>query len=110
MKQNKNRVGVVYSTNPNYTYETDEIIEPDTLPKPQQRLRVFKETAGRGGKVATVVKGFVGKETDLKEIGKKLKTKLGVGGSVKDGEVIIQGFYVEQVKQLLKAEGYTDTK
>ena len=92
MKKNdwKDRLNVVYSTNPNFTYETEECDEQETLPKNAQRLRVRIEKNHRGGKTVTIVSGFVGNEADIKELGKILKTKCGVGGSVKDGELLIQ--------------------
>ncbi len=112
MKNNdwKARLNVVYSTNPDYQYENEEIEEAETLPKNQQKLRVSMEKKGRGGKTVTLIKGFVGTESDLKELGKILKTKCGVGGSVKDEEIIIQGDFKQRIIELLKAEGYTQTK
>jgi len=112
MKKNdwKDRLNVVYSTNPDFTYETDETNEAETLPRQQQKLRVAMEKKGRGGKTVTLVRGFVGTEDDLKELGKLLKTRCGVGGSAKDGEIIIQGDFKQRIIELLKAEGYTQTK
>jgi translation initiation factor 1 len=112
MKKNdwKERLNVVYSTNPDFNYQTDEEPEADTLPRQQQRLRVSIEKKGRGGKTVTMVTGFVGSEDDLKELGRMLKSKCGVGGSAKDGEVLIQGECKQRVIDLLKAEGYTQTK
>ena len=112
MKNNdwKDRLNIVYSTNPNFGYETEEDIEEETLDKKQQKLRVFMEKKGRGGKTVTLIKGFVGTEDDLKDLGKLVKTKCGVGGSVKDGEIIVQGDFKQRVIDLLKAEGYTQTK
>ena len=111
MKNNdwKDRLGMVYSTNPDFNFEP-EVEEVDTLPKNQQKLRVNIEKNGRGGKTVTLVKGFVGQEDDLKSLGKLLKTKCGVGGSVKDREILIQGDFKEKLIVLLKAEGYTNTK
>jgi translation initiation factor 1 len=80
------------------------------LPRQQQRLRVAIEKKGRGGKTVTVVTGFEGTEDDLKELARVLKTKCGVGGAAKDGEVIVQGELKQRVIDLLKAEGYTQTK
>ena len=93
MKNNdwKDRLNVVYSTNPDFQYENIEEEEAETLPKNQQKLRVGMEKKGRGGKTVTLIKGFIGTEEDLKELGKMLKTKCGVGGSAKEGEIIIQG-------------------
>jgi translation initiation factor 1 len=84
--------------------------EAETLPKNQQKLRIFMEKKGRGGKTVTLIKGFIGTEEDLKGLGKLLKTKCGVGGSVKDNEIIIQGDFKQRITDLLKAEGYTQTK
>ena len=112
MKNNdwKDRLNVVYSTNPDFQYESNEEEEQETLPKNQQKLRVSMEKKGRGGKTVTLIRGFIGTEDDLKDLGKLLKTKCGVGGSVKDGEIIIQGDFKQRIIDLLKAEGYTQTK
>ena len=112
MKNNdwKDRLNVVYSTNPNFQYESNEEEEQETLPQNQQKLRVSMEKKGRGGKTVTLIRGFIGTEDDLKDLGKLLKTKCGVGGSVKDEEIIIQGDFKQRVIDLLKAEGYTQTK
>ena len=112
MKSNdwKERLNVVYSTNPDFNYETNEELEEETLPKDKQNLRVFIEKKNRGGKTATVGKGFTGSENDLKELAKMLKTRCGVGGNAKDGEIIIQGELKEKVIELLKKDGYTRTK
>ncbi len=112
MKNNdwKERLGMVYSTNPDFQYDTGEEDEPETLPKNQQRLRVRIEKNGRGGKTVTIVAGFVGSEADLKDLGKWLKGRLGVGGSTKDGEVLVQGDFRQRVIDLLKNDGYTQTK
>ena len=112
MKNNdwKDRLNVVYSTNPDFKYESIEEEEAETLPKNQQKLRIFMEKKGRGGKTVTLIKGVIGTEEDLKELGKLLKTKCGVGGSVKDNEIIIQGDFKQRITDLLKAEGYTQTK
>ena len=106
----KKRIGVVYSTNPDYEYSDDSQEEADTLPKNQQKLRLNIERAGRGCKTATLVKGFVGSEEDITALSKLLKQKCGVGGSVKDGEIIIQGDHRQRLVEILKKEGYTQTK
>ncbi len=103
-------MNVVYSTNPDYNYEMNEEEEQTTLPSAQQRLRVQLDRKNRGGKVVTLVTGFVGTDNDLKELGKLLKSKCGVGGSAKDGEIIVQGDFKQRVIELLKSEGYTQTK
>ena len=112
MKNNdwKDRLNVVYSTNPDFNYITDVEEEIETLDKSKQKLRVTIEKKGRGGKTVTVITGFVGNENDLKTLGKLLKTKCGVGGSTKDGEILIQGEFKQRIIELLKAEGYTQTK
>lgn len=112
MKSNdwKDRLNVVYSTNPDFNYECIEEEEAETLPKNQQKLRVGIEKKGRGGKTVTIIKGFIGSEEDLKDLSKWLKTKCGVGGSAKEGEIIIQGDFKQRIIELLKAEGYTQTK
>lgn len=105
----KERLNVVYSTNPDFTYEMDdEIVE--TLPRQQQKLRVQIEKKGRGGKTATVVTGFIGCDDDLNELARYLKTKCGVGGSAKEREIIIQGDLKQKVIDLLKAEGYSQAR
>lgn len=106
----KKRVGVVFSTNPDYEYSDDSQEETNTLPKNQQKLRLNMERAGRGGKTVTLVKGFVGPDEDITSLCKLLKQKCGVGGSVKDGEIIIQGDHRQRLVEILKKEGYTQTK
>ena len=112
MKNNdwKERLNVVYSTNPDFKYENTGEEEAETLDKKQQKLRVHIEKKGRGGKTVTLVSGFIGTENDLKELGKLLKSKCGVGGSVKEGEILIQGEFRQRIVELLKDEGYTQTK
>lgn len=102
----KSRLGMVYSTNPDYQFEEEESFEPETLPAKEQKLTVAIEKKGRGGKQVTVVDGFVGKSDDLEDLGKTLKTKCGVGGSVKDGQILIQGDQREKVTNILTALGY----
>jgi translation initiation factor 1 len=106
----KERLGVVYSTNPDFKYDNGEAEQVQTLPKQQQKLRVWRDTHGRAGKVATVVRGFVGSAADLEELSKTLKRKIGVGGAAKDGEIIIQGENRDRVLAILIAEGYSQAK
>lgn len=106
----KHRSGVVFSTNPDFDYESDEAEECTTLAAKQQRLRVSMERAGRGGKTVTLVRGFVGTAADLEALTRLLKQRQGVGGSTKDGEIIIQGDHRQRIVEILKAEGYTQTK
>lgn len=116
MRQNKknndwkDRLNVVYSTNPDFQYETEHEEETPALPPSRQRLRVQLDRRNRGGKTVTLVTGFVGTEDDLKTLGKFLKSKCGVGGTAKDGEIIIQGDFKQKVAELLLEAGYTQTK
>lgn len=102
----KNRVNIVYSTNPNFGYETEPEDSQDTLPISQQKLYVSIDKKSRAGKEVTLVEGFVGTDDDLKELGKLLKSKCGVGGTVKDGEILIQGNFRDKIMQILEKEGY----
>lgn len=106
----KSRLGMVYSTNPDFVFDDMETYEAETLPVSKQKLRVSIERKGRGGKTVTLVKGFIGKDDDLKALAKTLKTKCGVGGAVKDDEVVIQGDLRDKVISLLKTLGYLDVK
>ncbi|AXG71306.1 translation initiation factor Sui1 [Kordia sp. SMS9] len=96
--------GFVFSTNDDFELENDTVEE--TLSQKQQQLEAHFSNKGRGGKIVTVIKGFVGSEEDLKALGKLLKVKCGVGGSVKDGEIIIQGNFRDKIVQILEKEGY----
>lgn len=111
-KKNKSdKHGFVYSTDPNFKFEAEDSGAPAQTAAPaQQKLRVWLETKQRGGKPATVITGFSGLDADLEDLGKKLKTHCGTGGSVKDGEVIIQGDQRDKVLAWLLKQGYTGTK
>ncbi|MBQ9309728.1 MAG: translation initiation factor [Bacteroidales bacterium] len=108
MKDNdwKSRLGVVYSTNPDFEYTTETEAEAETLPPARQRLVVSIDRRQRAGKQVTLVKGFVGTSGDLSSLAKTLKTKCGVGGTAKDGEITIQGDLRDKVTTLLLGMGY----
>ena len=102
----KKRLGVVFSTNPDFVYEEEADEEPATLAPEKQNLIVSIDRKGRGGKQVTLVTGFIGTADDLAELGRALKVKCGVGGSAKDGEITIQGDFRDRVVNLLKGMGY----
>jgi translation initiation factor 1 len=106
----KERLNVVYSTNPDFQYETEKEEEPDTLPNEKQALRISLDKRNRGGKQVTLITGFIGKEEDLQTLGKFLKTKCGVGGSAKENEIILQGDFRNKVKEILISAGYVKTR
>lgn len=102
----KDRLGMVFSTNPDFEYETNQNEETQTLDSQQQDLRVWLDRKHRAGKVATIVRGFVGSENDLNDLARTLKTKCGVGGSAKDGEIIVQGDHRDRIVNILTQSGY----
>ena len=107
----KKRLGVLYSTDPNYSYTTEEDRpEVATLPHAGQRLRLSLSRKQRGGKEVTLISGFVGSEEDLEALGKTLRQRCGVGGSAKDGEILIQGDQRTKLLTILHSLGYTQTK
>ncbi len=101
----KERLGVVFSTDPDYRYDTAQQQQEQTLPPSQQNLRVWLDRL-KGGRTATVVRGFVGSQQALAELGKELKTRCGVGGTAKDGEIIVQGDHRDRIVELLTRAGY----
>ena len=102
----KERLGIVYSTNENYEYDTEASQADQTLPPEKQNLRIQLSTKHRKGKTVTLVSGFVGKNEDLLVLEKELKTKCATGGSSKDGEIIIQGDFREKISSYLKSKNY----
>lgn len=109
MKKLNNFSGLVFSTDPNFKLEEDEHII-DTLKPNEQKLRIWLETKHRGGKTASIISGFIGKDEDLQSLSKSLKNTCGTGGTAKDGEIIIQGDHREKIMQWLQKNGYTNAK
>ena len=101
--------GFVYSTDPNFSFESEQN-NSETLPPAQQKLKIRLETKHRAGKAVTLVEGFIGTVEDLEDLGKKLKSFCGTGGSAKDGEIIVQGDQREKVLQWLVKNGYKQVK
>jgi len=101
--------GFVYSTDPDFRFEEENFTE-ETLPPASQKIKIVLDTKHRGGKAVTLVRGFIGKEADIEEMGKKLKNFCGTGGSVKDKEIIIQGDQRDKVLQWLLKNGYKNSK
>lgn len=102
----KKRDGIVYSTESDFSYSYQAENVQETLPPQQQSLKISLDKSGRAGKQVTIVSGFVGSSSDLETLGKLVKSKCGVGGSVKNGEVLIQGDLRDKVAQVLQGAGY----
>ena len=109
MKHNSDKNGTVYSTNPDFAFDYGEE-ETVTIEPTKQNLRVMLDKKQRAGKKVTLITGFQGSDFDLAVLGKELKSACGVGGSVKDGEILLQGDFREKVLALLQEKGYTKTK
>jgi translation initiation factor 1 len=110
MSKPKDRINVVYSTNPNFQYQTESNEEADTLPASEQQLRIMLDKKARAGKQVTLITGFIGKSDDLEQLGKQLKNLCGSGGSAKDGEILVQGDHRDKIVQWLMAKGYKAKK
>ncbi|MDR0832632.1 MAG: translation initiation factor [Candidatus Symbiothrix sp.] len=106
----KERLNVVYSTNPNFAYEHESNEAPETLPKDKQLLKIQLDKRNRNGKKVTLITGFAGSDDDLQALGKLLKTKCGVGGTAKNNEIIIQGDFRAKISEILLKEGYSKIK
>lgn len=108
-KQPNGLGGIVFSTNPDFSFETNDPVS-EALPPAQQKLRIHLDRKQRGGKVVTLIKGFSGPEQDLEALAKLLKSRCGVGGGAKDGEILIQGDHRDRVLAILMEIGYSQTK
>jgi len=106
----KKRLDIVYSTNPDYHYDKENDNDVESLPEGKQLLRISLDKRNRKGKAVTLITGFVGSDDDISELGKLLKTKCGVGGSTKDGEIIVQGDQRNKVLEILQKEGYVKSR
>lgn len=104
-RQKTDKKGIIYSTNSDYEYDFDNE-EVETLPSNEQTLKVMLDKKNRKGRIVTLITGFVGTNNDLKDLGKLLKSKCGVGGSAKDDEIIIQGDFIQKIKEILQKEGF----
>jgi translation initiation factor 1 len=110
MAKPKDRINIVYSTNPNFSYQTEPDEEAETLPPAQQQLKIMLDKKARAGKQVTLISGFVGKSDDLESLGKALKNLCGSGGSAKPGEILIQGDHRDKILNHLVSKGYKAKK
>lgn len=109
-KSKKSFTGIVYSTDPNFKPQSDDTPEPELLPAAEQKLSIRLDTRQRAGKSVTLVEGFSGPENALETLGKKLKNLCGTGGSVKDGQILVQGDHRQKMHQWLLAQGYKKSR
>jgi len=98
--------GIMYSTDSSFVFPVEDTAIPENLPNNQQHLKILLDRKNRGGKAVTLITGFVGELDDLEQLAKMLKTKCGVGGAAKDGNILIQGDFRDKVVELLQKEGY----
>jgi translation initiation factor 1 len=105
-KKSQQKIGVVYSTNPDFEFQLEEEETPETLPNEKQNLRILLDKKARAGKQVTLITGFIGSETDLENLAKKLKNLCGCGGSAKDGEILIQGDVRDKVLNYAIQQGF----
>ena len=110
MSKPKDRINVVYSTNPDFNYQTGGSAEPDTLPEGKQLLKIQLDKKARAGKQVTLITGFIGKQEDAEALSKTLKNHCGSGGSAKDAEIIIQGDHRDKILRFLIEKGYKTKK
>jgi len=106
----KDRLNIVYSTNTDYKFDVDEELVEETLPKEKQLLKVELDKKNRKGKSVTLITNFIGSDDDLVTLSKFLKVKCGVGGSARNGEILLQGDFRTKVLELLKQEGYVKAR
>ncbi|MDD2411732.1 MAG: translation initiation factor [Bacteroidales bacterium] len=109
-KRRETSDGIVYSTNPDFKIKYVENSEEETLPASEQNLKIWLDRKQRGGKTVTLIKGFIGSQEDLENLSRTLKTKCGVGGAAKDGEIILQGDFRDKVLDILSKAGYKSKK
>jgi translation initiation factor 1 len=110
MEAKSKRIGIVYSTNESFEYQTEKESIEETLSPEKQKLIVFKDSKQRKGKTVTIVSGFIGSENDMKDLAKFLKNKCGAGGSVKDKQIIVQGYFIDKIFNALIEKKYNVKK